>query len=65
MPANDVKHVAIECPSGSYVTGGGFATNLEVTIYNESISGNSWNEYGRNNAGTSKTLNGYAICYSP
>ena len=65
VPANDVKHVAIECPSGSYVTGGGFATNLEVTIYNESISGNSWNEYGRNNAGTSKTLNGYAICYSP
>ncbi len=65
VPANDFKHVAIECPSGSYVTGGGFATNLEVTIYNESISGNSWNEYGRNYSGTSKLLNGYVICYSP
>ena len=65
VPANDIEHVAVQCPNGSYVTGGGFSTNLEVTIYNETVTGNSWNEYGRNNVGTSKTLNGYAICYTP
>jgi hypothetical protein len=65
IPANDNAHVVMECPGGSYPTGGGFATNLGVTIYNSTISGNGWQIYARNPFGTSKTVNGYAICYSP
>jgi hypothetical protein len=65
IPANDNAHVVMSCPAGSYATGGGFATNLGVTIYNSTISGNGWQIYARNPFGTSKTLNGYAVCYAP
>lgn len=65
IPAGDIAHVTVKCPSGSVVTGGGFATNFGVTIYNETITGNIWNVYARNTTASTKTLNGYGICYSP
>ncbi len=55
----------MDCPSGSYVTGGGFAVNTYAVIYNETITGNAWQVYARNNTGTQKLLFGYGICYSP
>ncbi len=65
IPGNDVGHVTMACPAGSYITGGGFATNLGVVIYNTTKDGNGWQNYGRNNLGSTKGLNTYAICYSP
>ncbi len=65
IPPGDVEHLAMSCPGGSYVTGGGFAVNTGATVYNESITGNAWNVYARNNTASEKLLYGYGICYSP
>ncbi len=65
VPAGDIEHLEMTCPGGSYVTGGGFAVNTGATIYNELITGNSWNVYARNNTASEKLLYGYGICYSP
>jgi hypothetical protein len=65
VPGNDIGNVNRACPAGSYVTGGGFATNLGVVIYNTTKDGNGWQNYARNTLGSTKGLNTYAICYSP
>ena len=65
IPANEVNQVEAACPSGTYVTGGGFATNIGVIVYNTSKFGNGWQNFGRNTTGTQKSLNTYATCYSP
>ncbi|QRN83332.1 hypothetical protein JR338_00825 [Chloroflexota bacterium] len=65
IPPGDIEHLVMDCPSGSYVTGGGFAVNTGAVIYNETITGNAWQVYARNNTGTQKLLFGYGICYSP
>jgi hypothetical protein len=58
-------HPVADCPSGSTVTGGGWATNSSGTlwVYNSSKTlGNSWEIYARNLSGTGKLVNAYAIC---
>lgn len=65
VTADGTGHVVQSCPSGSYVTGGGFATNIGAVIYNTSKIDNGWQNYARNNTGTQKGLNTYAICYTP
>ena len=65
IPPSDIEHLVMNCPSGSYVTGGGFAVNTGAVIYNETITGNAWQIYARNNTATQKLLYGYGICYSP
>ena len=65
IPAGDIAHVTVDCPGAGVVTGGGFAANFGITIFNETITGNIWNVYARNNTASSKTLNGYGICYYP
>ena len=61
-PANDIGHAVVTCPGGSVVTGGGYASNDKLTVYNSSKSGNGWQVYARNNSGSSQLLNTYAIC---
>ncbi len=65
VPAGDIAHGEKACPGGTYATGGGFATNLGVIIYNTSFSDNGWQNYARNTTGSNLTLNTYATCYSP
>jgi len=65
IPPGDIEHLVMTCPSGSYVTGGGFAVNTGAEIYNETTTGNAWQIYARNNTATQKLLFGYGICYSP
>jgi hypothetical protein len=61
-PANDIGHAVAACPGGSVVTGGGYASNDQFTVYNSSKSGNGWQVYARNNSGSSQLLNAYAVC---
>jgi hypothetical protein len=63
--AGSTAHGEKACPSGTYVTGGGFATDLGVIIYNTSLSDNGWQNYARNTTGSDKLMNTYTICYSP
>ncbi len=65
VPGNDIGHVAKQCPSGQYVTGGGFVTNIGAIIYNTSKVDNGWQNYARNTTGTQKGLSTTAICYAP
>ncbi len=65
VPPGDIEHLVMDCPSGTYVTGGGFAVNTGAVIYNETIAGNAWQIYARNNTATEKLLFGYGICYYP
>lgn len=60
------KNVVQACPSGSIVTGGGFASNSngDLTVYNSSKSGNGWQVWAENTSGSSKQVNAYAICLS-
>jgi hypothetical protein len=55
-----------ECPSGSIVTGGGFASpsSLSTEVYTQSKQGNGWQVYLYNNTSSSQLVNAYAICLS-
>jgi hypothetical protein len=64
VPGSSAGNATAACPSGSFVTGGGFAGNNNLFVYNSSISGNGWQVYAQNNSGSSQTLNAYAICLS-
>jgi hypothetical protein len=44
------------------VTGGGYASSADMSVYNSTMSGNGWQVYARNNSVSSKLLNAYAIC---
>jgi hypothetical protein len=65
VPPNGSAHGEKACPSGTIVTGGGFATNLGVIIFNTTINDNGWQNFVRNTTDIAKDLNTYAVCYSP
>jgi hypothetical protein len=46
------------------VTGGGWASNTDLRVYTSSANGNGWRVYAKNNSGSGKLLNAYAICLS-
>ncbi|HTX90682.1 MAG TPA: NBR1-Ig-like domain-containing protein [Anaerolineales bacterium] len=57
-------HAVVSCPSGTVVTGGGFASNSNLLVFNTSLSGNGWQVYAQNTSGSGQPLNAYAICLS-
>jgi hypothetical protein len=59
-------YTEVSCPSGTIVTGGGFASksNGDLIVYNTSKSGNGWRVYAKNISGSSLSLNSYAVCLS-
>ena len=61
-PANSNGHAAVTCPAGTVVTGGGYASNANFTVYNSSMNGNGWEVWARNNSGSDQLLNAYAMC---
>jgi len=65
VPAGSIGHGVTACPGSSVLTGGGFAVNLSLYIYNMSATGNSWQNYARNPLAVDKLMFTYATCYSP
>jgi hypothetical protein len=65
IPPNDTGNAEKLCPSGSFVTGGGFVMDIDLTLYNTSKSQNGWINFVRNPTGEEKRLDTFAICYSP
>lgn len=61
---NSAGSSTAECPSGSLVTGGGFAGSVNVWVYNTSRSGDGWITYADNLTGSGQLLNSYATCLS-
>jgi hypothetical protein len=67
IPAGDIGSATGTCGSGTLATGGGFAASSDLYIYNTSMSVGSnkkWTSYATNSSGSSKLLNGYAVCIS-
>jgi hypothetical protein len=64
VPASSTGHTAVTCPSGSVVTGGGFASNSSLTVYSNSASGNGWLVAAQNNSAIDQPLNAYVLCLS-
>ena len=62
IPAGSSGNVTASCPPNSIATGGGYATDPTVLVYNHSKQGNGWRAYGMNNSGVSRLINVYAIC---
>src|SRR5271157_5315725 len=63
-PASGIGNAVVSCPSGSVVTGGGFAGNNNLFVYNSSENGNGWQVYAQNTSASGQLLNAYAICLS-
>jgi hypothetical protein len=66
VPAGNIGHPVADCPAGSVVTGGGWASKSDgsLIVYNSSMSGNGWQIYAKNTSGSNQLLNAYAICVS-
>jgi hypothetical protein len=65
VPAGTYAQAVANCPSGSVVTGGGFASDPNnLWVYNSTQTGNGWEAYAMNLTGISQGLNVYAICLS-
>jgi hypothetical protein len=62
--AGGIGHAVATCPAGSVATGGGYASNPNLWVYNSSMSGNGWEAYAKNTTGSDQLLNAYAICLS-
>ncbi len=69
ISAGNTGYALATCSSGSYVVGGGFAClQDDLDVYNSSdrsLTDNGWIVYAFNTGGSSRTMYGYAICYSP
>lgn len=63
IPANGFNGVAIQCPAGKVVTGGGFEKdfNLEV-LQNFPADETTWVLSAANPTNTDRIARGYAIC---
>jgi len=53
------------CPSGTFVTGGGFALQDDLEVYNSTKRPDGWINYARNSSSGGKLMYTYATCYSP
>ena len=65
VPANGTANAEQLCPTGSHVTGGGFAIDSDLTLYNTTKAQNGWVNYVSNAANTERSFDTFAICYSP
>jgi len=59
-----IGHVVTNCPTGTVLTGGGFAGNTSLFVYSNSATGNGWEVDAQNTSGTNQLLNSYALCLS-
>ena len=65
IPPNQTSDVEKTCPSGTFVTGGGFNMALELNLSSTSMFQNGWVNSVFNPTGETKRLDTFAICYSP
>lgn len=64
VPAGGYGHAEAICPAGSVPTGGGWASNARLEIYNSNNMTTGWEVYARSKSANTELLNGYAICLS-
>ena len=62
IDAGEIGSATAACPAESIVTGGGFASQDDLFMYNSSKNGNGWRVYARNNGSQSRLMRVYAVC---
>lgn len=65
ISGNTTGYAKASCPSGEYLTGGGFALQDDLNVYNTSKRPDGWINYARNSSGDNRIMYTYATCYSP
>jgi len=65
IPGSNTGYAIASCLSGAYTTGGGFALQDDLEVYNTSKRPEGWINYARNTSGNDRTMFTYATCYSP
>jgi len=65
IPGSNTGYAIASCPSGALVTGGGFALQDDLEVYNTTMYQDDWINYARNTSGDNRTMFTYATCYSP
>jgi len=64
VPAGSTGNTTALCPGSSILVSGGFAgsSSPDMFIYTHSMNGNGWRAYGKNDTGSDKLMNAYAVC---
>lgn len=62
VAAGQIGHATANCPEGSVVVGGGFASSSSVLFYTHLKVGNGWRGYAKNNASSNWKITVYAVC---
>jgi hypothetical protein len=65
VPANSTASAQMNCPAGSYVTGGGFIIDQGLTLFQTAQSDNGWINFVSNPTDAEKRLDTFTICYQP
>jgi len=65
VPANSTASAQMNCPAGSYVTGGGFIIDQELTLFQTTQEDNGWINFVSNPTDEDKRLDTFTICYQP
>jgi hypothetical protein len=65
VPPNSTASAQKDCPMGSFVTGGGYAIDKELTLFHTTKEGNGWINYVTNPTSVEKRLDTFVICYQP
>lgn len=64
VPVGGFGRAEATCPAGSVPTGGGWASNKRLEMYNSNNTNTGWEVYARSKSPNSEVLNGYALCLS-
>lgn len=63
LPGHGKKEIAVECPAGSVIVGGGFSGSPRVVFSkNHKTAGNGWTVDAKNTSDSSETIRVYAVC---
>ncbi len=63
LAAGETNSATVACPSGTVVTGGGFAAETNVWVFTQlENGGNGWIVYAKNNRSNYTPLTAYVIC---
>jgi hypothetical protein len=62
VAANGNGHLLAVCPSGAYLTGGGYAGSSNLAVFSQFASGTNWEVDAHNTSGGTELLNSYGMC---
>ncbi len=62
VAAQSIGEATVECPAGSVVLSGGYATTYTMPVFTSMMYGNGWDVAAQNTTDEPGTINAYALC---